>query len=60
MELEYSLVTKAYGLIYSIGNDYFGDKTPQDATKDYHIFKKSSNYEELQKILSHDFVIIDT
>ena len=45
MEFEYALVLKAYGLIYSTGNEYFSDKnSTQLQSHEFQIFKKSSNY----------------
>jgi hypothetical protein len=59
MEFEYGLVLKAYNLIYATGNEYFSDKN-KEQPYEFQVFKKSSNYDELEKILSHDLVIVDT
>ena len=50
---------KAHGLIYSTGNEYFSDKN-KDLSYEFQVFRKSSNYDELEKILSQDLGIVDT
>ncbi len=50
---------KAHTLIYSTGNEYFSDKN-KDLPYEFQVFRKSSNYDELEKILSNDLGVVDT
>lgn len=58
MQFEYALVIKAYSTIANLGSAYFyKDPTDYDP-KTWVVFKNSSSYEELKKVLMSDYKIL--